>query len=338
LEKSPVYTVSECSPLKIFREGDEDVTYLRAAGNIGPRDSGWVEGRAIQNFFEFQNYADFVGAPNAILTLSSPSGDRANVTTDSTGGYRLNGVPPGKYTLSARSPVLGDATISDPKVEVPAGGCLMANIEFATRASIAGQVVDVNGKPAPGVQLSLGELLPTGELRKLLFYSCTTDKRGRFAIHRVPIGRIVVAANLMGVPTKEMPFDPYYVPGTHAVEGAQVFSVKPDDAVTGLALRLPKPLPFGSLYVDVVWTNGTPARNGARAFAEANGARADVERAPMGSNRVTLKLALDRTYDVRVDWTDKHGKGWVEGKDTKTLDFTRDGQVVELRLKSPQPQ
>jgi hypothetical protein len=342
LEKSPVYLTGGCNFPDIV--SDEDVAYLRSAGKVGPHDNGWVEGLAIQNYFPIFKYADFVGAPKATLAFSSQSGYRASAAADSSGRYRLGPLPPGKYMMSANSPVLGDAKIFGPEKEVPAGGCLVANVSFETLASIAGQVVDVNGKPAPGIRLSLGELLPGGKVPRMLenVYSRgdTTDKQGRFAIERVPIGRIVLAANLHVAPTEQMPFDPYFVPGTYAAEAARVFSVRPGEAVTGVVLKLPKPLPFGSLYVDVVWPDGTPALGGARAFAETNGARADFERASMGSNRVKLRLALDRMYDVRVDWLDSKPREYfwfVEGEDTKTLDFTRDGQVVELRLKSPKP-
>jgi hypothetical protein len=105
-------------------------------------------------------------------------------------------------------------------------------------------------------------------------------------------------------------------------------------------LHLPKPLPFGDLYVEVKWPDGSPALGGARAWAEWKKAEAGFGGAPASTNRVKLRLALERRYEIRVDWTDfKPGKFlFVEGAAPQTLDFTHDGQVVEMRLKNPHPQ
>ena len=106
-----------------------------------------------------------------------------------------------------------------------------------------------------------------------------------------------------------MPFDPVCAPGTQDLSSARVVSVQPGEHVNDLSLQLPRPLAFGDLYVDVTWPDGSPARGGARAFANWNGARADFKQAPKETNRVKLRLALKRNYEVRVDWIDaKPGK------------------------------
>jgi hypothetical protein len=56
-------------------------------------------------------------------------------------------------------------------------------------------------------------------------------------------------------------------------------------------------------------------------------------------HRVKLRLALKRKYDIGVDWIDaKPGKFlFVKGAAPDTIDFMRDGQTLELRLKAAHP-
>jgi hypothetical protein len=137
-----------------------------------------------------------------------------------------------------------------------------------------------------------------------------------------------------------MPFDPVYVPGVQELSAAQVFRVPVNSVVAGVTLQLPRPLPFRTLYVDVVWPDGSAAIQGARATAEFDGARAAFEDAPEATNRVALSLALGRIYDIEADWLN-----WDVGRPMLTVDgmapvkvnFTQDGQVVQLKLRASRP-
>jgi len=275
-----------------------------------------------------------------MLTVTSPSGDRTSVGIQADGTFKIGPVPPGVYAISVQSPVLGYGKLSEPRVEVPSGGCAVANASFETKSTISGQVLDVNGAPASHVRVALGELQAGCTVRVIPGTWSNTDQAGNFKVSNAPMGRIVLAANLNGALTTEMPFDSVYVPGTRNVSEARVFAIQPRQQMTGVSLRLPGALSFGDLYVDVKWPDGSPALGGARAFAEWNGARADFERAANATSRVKLRLALGRKYDIRVDWIDaKPGKFlFVEGTSGQTLDFTRDGQTTELRLNAPRPQ
>ena len=106
-----------------------------------------------------------------------------------------------------------------------------------------------------------------------------------------------------------------------------------------MTLRLPEALPLATLQVEVLWPDGSPAIEGARAFAEGKGARAAFEHAAHRSNRVTLTLALHRRYDISVDWLYDKPRTFqlVEGDAPQSVNFTHDGQSVTLRLKNPRP-
>jgi len=342
LERLPVYTVGVCNPTTTVEDQDPDLAFLRSSANGSlPRD-GWIEGRAVQNFSWPYRFAEFVAAPETVFTVTSFSGSRtAGIQADGT--FKIGPVPPGGYAIAIQSSILGNGKfrLSEPRIEVPSGGCAVANASFETASTISGKVLDVGGRPVPRVRLELGELQPSGgKIRVVPGTWSDTDRDGNFKISNAPVGRIVLAANLNGAPTTRMPFDTVYVPGTQYVSAARVFAVQPGQQMTDVSLRLPEPLPFGNLYIDVKWPDGSPALGGARAFAEWNGARADFERAPNMSARVKLRLAFRRKYEVKVDWIDvKPGKFLlVEGVSPQTLDFTRDGQTVEFRLTAPRPQ
>lgn len=339
LEQLPVYLVGGCSPTRTVKEADPDLGFLRSAAKDGSKVNGSIEGRAVQNFSWPWQFADFVAAADAILTVTSHSGERRTAAVEADGTFQIGPVPPGTYSISAQSPILGNGKLAEPAVEVPYGGCAVANASFDTKSTISGKVLDTDGKSASGVRVELGELRADRKVRVIPQTWFNTDQDGSFKISNVAVGRVVLAANLNGAPTAEMPFDSVYVPGTQNVSAARVFTIQPGQHITSVLLRLPGPLPFGDLYVDVKWPDGSPALGGARAFAEWNRARADFERAPPTTNRVRLRLALERTYEISVDWIDaKPGRFlFVEGAAPQTLNFTRDGQTLELRLKAARP-
>ena len=338
LGKLPVYVVGGCSPTRSIKENDGDLAFLRSATKVAQQVNGWIEGRAAQNFSGYGRFAEYVAAMDAMFTFTSRTGDRKTIAVHPDGTFKIGPVPPGVYAASATSAVLGIAKLHR-EVEVPSGGCAVTWASFETNSTISGQVLDNGGQPAPRVRLELGELQADGKVRVIPGTWANTDQDGKFRVSNVPVGRIVLAANLNGAPTVNMPFDAVYVPGTQNTRSARIFAIQPGQQLTGISLRLPKPLRFGDAYVDVTWPDGSPALGGARAFAEWNGARADFERAPNSTNRVGLRVALKRRYSIRVDWIDaKPGKFlFVEGAAPGTLDFTRDGQILKLQHKASHP-
>jgi len=258
-------------------------------------------------------------------------------TTNADGSYLIDSLPPGSYTLtftSARFGV-GKPVMNSPTIEVPAGGCAVVRASFTTNATIAGKVQDATGRPAKGIRIEAGELVDRGHVRVVPDTWANSGADGTFTVKNVPIGRVVVGANLNGAPDVSMPFDSTYVPGTSDLASARVFTLQPSQQVRGVVLTLPAPLRFAHMFVDILWPDGSPATGGARGFANWRGRRSAFERAPDDSNRVTLNLAVGRTYDISVDWLSDRGGQFVviEGEASQPIAFTHDGQVATLRLK-----
>lgn len=339
LKDVPVFVVGVCSPTRTIKDDDPDLSYLRDAASGRLATSGWIEGRVVQNAAWPFLFREFVAAPGATVTILAPPGQHRPEMVLQDGTFKTGPIAPGAYTISADSPVLGKAQLRDPTVTVPPGGCVVANASFENKSAITGRVLYHDGTPAAKIDVAAGEVAPDGGLRRIPLAWSTSGADGQFRIPNVPFGRIVLAANLKGAPTEKMPFDPFYAPGVGDSTAARIFEVKPGQEAQAGTLRLPPPLPFGDLHVEVRWPDGSPARGGARAFAVFNGARAAFEQAPRASNNVRLRLALGRTYLITADWLDTSERRFlhVEGGKGLTVDFTQDGQTVEVRLPTLRP-
>jgi hypothetical protein len=320
-------------------ENDADLAYLRSTLTSGPQTTGWIDGRALQNYRSWRMATGYLGLAGATFTFQSSSGVKTSAVTQADGSFHLSEVPAGTYAVSAESPLLGAGALGPNSIAVPPGGCAVIRASFPTNATIAGKVIGAGGKPVAGIKVMAAALRPGAQFQAVEDADAETNANGEYLIPNVPIGKVAVAMNLDHAPTSAMPFDTAFAPGTQDPTAARVFDIHPGQQVTGVTFQLPPSLPFGDLYVDVKWPNGLRVSGGARAFAEWNGARAAFETAPALTNRVTLRLALGRKYEITVDWLDaKPGKFlYVDPAAPQTVEFLQPGQIIELHLKDPRP-
>ena len=326
-----------CVPTRTVQTDDPDLRYLRIAARDQLPRSGSIQGRAVQNWEGSQRTHDYLPVPGAEIMVKR-AGKMWRTYTDHDGTYTVPGLSPGRYQVSVSKAKWGPARfpIQDPEgVVVPLSGCAVMNASFNTFATISGTLLNANGSPARGVYLQLGEVRRDRKLRVIRGAEATTDDRGRFGISNVPVGRVVVGINIDSSPVVHRPFDATYSPGTPTLGAAQIFSLQRDEQVSGIVFRLPPPLPFAHLLVEVRWPDGSPATNGARASAEWNGAESAREQALKSSHQVRLPLALGRSYAISASWFSDRASGyaWAHGAEVKQVLFTRDHQTITLRLK-----
>jgi hypothetical protein len=333
----PVFRVGMCSPSRPVRDDDPDLAYLRLAAEGQAGTTGSIQGVAVQDARRPFSFSDFLPVARATITASNAS--RSWITTTATdGSYRIAELPPGKYTLSIANPDFGVGKFIriDPNVEVVAGGCVVAGASFDASGTITGTVLNHDGQPASGVRIDLGVVNGDEKIKLIRGTWTYSDVSGGFMLQKVPVGRIVVGVNISSSPTSDLRFEPTYVSDATTATAARIFTLKPDDQVTGVLLRLPKPLPFGDLFVHVEWPDGSPATGGARAFARWNGLHAAFEHAAIDGNRVKLSLALGRTYEISADWLSNKFM-LIDGEESQSVVFSQDGQSVTIRLKEPRP-
>lgn len=337
----PTLSISMCSPSRIIRLEDPDLTYLRSAVQGNLPTTGWIEGIVVQNGGWLGLLKEFAAAPNTTVTAQNGDVTRS-ATANPDGTFRLTDLKPGRQTVSFASPGLPPGKLLSEReqpTEVPKGGCAYVNATFETDSSLAGRVVTSTGLPAANVRLDLGEVQSDGKVKRIPNTWANTAKDGSFLINNLPMGKIVLGANINGAPSKDERYDTVYAPGVQTLAKARIFTVKPTEKVTGVTLRLPPPLPFGYLYVDVQWSDGSPATGGARAKARWRESRAAFEDAPKSGNRVALPVALNRHYEISADWlSDAPGHfTFLTSKNPVPVDFAKDGQIVTIRLDAMPP-
>jgi hypothetical protein len=310
-------------------ENDPDLSYLRAASKGQSLPTGFIQGMAAQNVSWPFLIRDFFPVSGANITAKK-NGHVWTTTTGPGGSYAIDRVPAGKYAITAVSADFGVGNlVRDRDIEVPPGGCAVVPVSFNSAATISGTVLDPDGRPASEMRVEIGVVERDGKVRAVPQTWTETSGDGKFTLHNVPVGRVVVMASA--------PSDAVYAPGTTEPTSARIFILRPGEQVRGVALNLPRHSRLGKLFVDVQWPDGSPATGGAGAFATRYGQRNAFERAPKAGGRVTLSLAVGRTYDISVNWfSDEKGQiEFVEGASSQTVDFSHDGQAVTLTLKEP---
>jgi hypothetical protein len=202
-----------------LREGEA------AAGNVALIRGGAIFGRVLDAYNE-----PSVGTRVQVLRVRSESGRRrllavgAGDQTDDTGAFRVYGLPPGEYYVSASTGLI-DAVKRDPPVYYPgtwnvaeaqpitlaAGAQASADfqiIDTARAATISGLVVNSSGAPAPGAMVNLtSETIsqtPGAPSSLVLHDDAAAD--GTFSIQNVPPGPYTLTAQL-----PMQPFDAGFV-------------------------------------------------------------------------------------------------------------------------------
>ncbi|MCC6538524.1 MAG: hypothetical protein IT162_13290 [Bryobacterales bacterium] len=341
------FGVGACSEDRVISNADTDadILFFRAASRIRPSDPGWIEGRVVQNFDLVSRLANLPAAPGVTIDIQ-PHPERSfaggsQIAVPATGTYRTALLPPGQYVLQFASRLLGKGTPirGEEPVTVHPGGCTVVNAWFETLATIDGRVLGADGKPTGGVRVELGAVAANGAIRRVPNVWANSAADGRFHLERVPLGFFLVGANIDGVPRASEPFDPVYAPGTQDRTRARLFEVKPKSQIRDVELRMSPPVPLGSLHVDVLWPDGTPATNIPRVEALIGTRRASLADAHDDGNTIKLHLALGRTYRLLGSWLAPAPDPfihlpWTTGP---TIRFTRDGQRAVIRLKDAKP-
>jgi hypothetical protein len=340
----PVFTIPVCNPTRAIRDqdSDEDLRYLRGLPSAPSQTEGWIEGRAVQNHAgSFEPGEASAPAPAVQWQFTSEAtGAKLQAIGKPDGSFRLPGVPPGTYAATANSTVLGDAKIlGSAKLVVHSRGCAVTYASFETKTTVSGTVRHADGTLAGGISIQAGRITEDGKIKAIPDSHASSDKLGRFTLTNVPLGRVVVAANLRGAPSAGMPFDTVYAPATQDSDAARVLEVGRGQHLESVDIRLPKPLPVGELRIKLVWPDGTAAGEIGRAWAKWNGKEAGSASESPDNDYMTMRLVLNRTYSVSGTWLNPipWGAGVIDSVAPQTVDFNSSGQTVEIRLKEPSP-
>jgi hypothetical protein len=189
----------------------------------------------------------------AIVTLTWQGTPRSWATerTDGSGRFVFEGLPPGKYDLRANKPGLGVAIYGADSVRelgdlITLGdgeGRRDLKLAFLRSATIAGRVMDHDGDPLPGVNVSLlrtGRNL--GERILVNYRNASTDDRGEYKISNIDPGQyyLISRPNMqrqIGRTQQEMPVPQYYG-GARDPKDAAAIHVRGGEVLTGIDFNL----------------------------------------------------------------------------------------------------
>ena len=133
---------------------------------------------------QITNASTGAGISSATVSISG-----ASTTTSSSGAYKISGVTPGTYTVTATK--TGWLTRSSPVTVLP-GGVATVNLSLATAGKISGAVKDASGALEPGVTVAVsGGVIPTTVVLK-------TNSAGVYTTNWIPVGGYSVTVSQSG--------------------------------------------------------------------------------------------------------------------------------------------
>lgn len=197
----------------------------------------------------------------AIVTLTWQGTPRswATTRTDGSGEFKFEGLPPGKYSLRASKTGVGSATYGASGVRELGDFIELADgetrqglkLRFIRFCSISGHVVDSDGDPIVGLNVTLQRPGRNRGERVLLNYrNAMTKDRGEYRLGGLDPGQYYLFANpnqrnrfhgmmLMEAeePAREILIGQFY-PGARELTGAQLLTLRDGESLTGFDFHL----------------------------------------------------------------------------------------------------
>jgi hypothetical protein len=201
----------------------------------------------------------------AIVTLRADGlPDGRSTISDDDGRFAFEGLPAGRFTLSATKPAflpgaLGSSRPGRPAVPLPlAVGQQISDVRItlARGAALTGTLRDESGEPAQNLQVHAFRVpLPGAPPLLILSGSATTDDRGVYRIYGLPPGDYFIASAIRmshaadisvpaaakgDVPPGTYAYAPTYYPGVASTTAAERVRLAAGDERTGIdfAVRL----------------------------------------------------------------------------------------------------
>lgn len=186
----------------------------------------------------------------AIVTLTSSTGEIQNAPTGIDGGYRFDGIRPGRYGLNVVKPgfyIAGNAAIglaaSAAVVEVNEASTAIRDVTVERGGAIEGFVFYGSGEAAKDVVVRVH--LASDAKGRLTDASqpARSDDRGFYRLHTLPPGEYIVEADVLSRRAAEAfrgitSGSPTYYPGVTDVQGATRITVPARSVAQGISFTL----------------------------------------------------------------------------------------------------
>ncbi|MCX6606625.1 MAG: carboxypeptidase-like regulatory domain-containing protein [Acidobacteria bacterium] len=182
------------------------------------------------------------GAPLRMVSvqLYGPAMATAVVVTDATGKFRFVGVKPGRYQLRPERNGFFTDGAADPAVELKAGeGTTAAPIKLWPGGAISGAVLDEEGEPVVGAQVTLSRRAYVGGHRQMVpVANAATDDRGQYRLFGLRQDQYFVRAVAPRVAGQTVLYPPTFYPVVTDVDKASPLVLAAGQEQRGINIAL----------------------------------------------------------------------------------------------------
>jgi len=246
------------------------------------------------------------GIGSVTVTAEGPAHQQFTAVTDGGGLFSIAGTLEGDYTVRAAAPD-GFPEIAPQRVTIPAGQCDGVELESSDLASLAGRVVDLQGRPIPSLGIELVslrglELLEADEVR--------TSGDGCYRFEHVPAGSYVLAVNPKGkTEPLKAPYPRTFFPQAGSPKEAERIVLRPQESRELADFAIAPPAAARTITGVIRWPDGRPAAG--------------------------IHVALSAGLCGLADETDKAGRFKLTGYEGYTYTLTA---VTPTKVKGPSVQ
>jgi len=191
------------------------------------------------------------------ITVVGKNPRAKTTTTDKDGNYRIEGLEPGKYKVSADIPA-SISEYSQREVEVVDRGCAGTEFRGSLNGVVSGKLTDAAGQPVAGIKV---DLIPQDQAYSESPQGKWTFTRddGTYQIDWLPPGKYIVGVNLIGSESSECPNRRVYYPSASEPSLAKIVTIGEGQKLKDLNVHLPPPAEEGTIEGTVFWPDGSLA-------------------------------------------------------------------------------
>ncbi len=248
---------TNCSRTKPVQDSHVDLRALRGPSSAsGTHLMGYIrEAETFVRGLAPPSQSKYAGGVK--INITGPTGSRI-ITTDQSGVYQVDDLPPGDYTLQLLIPESKVAGFwkedgSPAKVHLDSHELVERSFDLFWNGRIEGHVTDDSGK---AVQASVTLLSANGtQLPGYVQNFILTDPDGSYQIKRIPAGRYKVMIDSSGREYR-WPSEVQFYPSKSHTEDAQVLELSEGQRIMGIDFKVPH-LTEKTVQVRVTLPNGS---------------------------------------------------------------------------------